>query len=200
MSLVRLLTAGKSLVGLKESGNRYRLADKGLLPKFQPKKNPFMPGTPASPEAAADVAPAPEPETADAAAAEPRPEKTSPEIEAAESLSGKAGGSTVPSGIQRLWAGCRERCKSMLGRLFSWRRSLPARSTAPGQSRKMFQAELSLETVKVVRNDLTDTDLEVVSCSRKPPEKTEAGQGENESAANRGWAGMAGSLFGAGKE
>ena len=34
MSLVRLLTAGKSLVGMKDTENRYRMTSQRLLPKF----------------------------------------------------------------------------------------------------------------------------------------------------------------------
>ncbi len=40
MSLLRLLTAGKSLVGLGDYQSRYVARD-GLLPKFGSKKNPF---------------------------------------------------------------------------------------------------------------------------------------------------------------
>src|SRR5437660_220499 len=57
MSLARLLTSGKSLVGLKNSTSRYRMNSKGLLPKFGSDKNPF---SSAAPEAEpAPVAPAP---------------------------------------------------------------------------------------------------------------------------------------------
>ena len=41
MSLVRLLTAGKSLVGLKQSSGRYRLPSRGCCPNSNRKKNPF---------------------------------------------------------------------------------------------------------------------------------------------------------------
>src|SRR4051812_39201253 len=40
MSLGKLLTTGKSLVGLSQSGSRYQL-QKGALPKFESAKNPF---------------------------------------------------------------------------------------------------------------------------------------------------------------
>jgi len=42
MSLVRLLTAGKSLVGLKDGQVRYRMTDPRALPKFGSSKNPFQ--------------------------------------------------------------------------------------------------------------------------------------------------------------
>ena len=42
MSLGKLLTTGKSLVGLHNSNSRYHLR-KGALPKFESAKNPFAP-------------------------------------------------------------------------------------------------------------------------------------------------------------
>src|SRR5579859_4396518 len=41
MSLVRLLKAGKSLVGGAEAKGRYHLTHKRLLPQFASKQNPF---------------------------------------------------------------------------------------------------------------------------------------------------------------
>src|ERR1051325_7880847 len=42
MSLVRLLTAGKSLVGgANDSASRYRMANPAAMPKFHASKNPF---------------------------------------------------------------------------------------------------------------------------------------------------------------
>jgi hypothetical protein len=42
MSLVRLLTAGKSLVGLKDEQVRYRMTDPRAMPKFGSSRNPFQ--------------------------------------------------------------------------------------------------------------------------------------------------------------
>src|SRR5713226_5980902 len=41
MSLLRLLTTGKSLVGLRNSDSRYQVTRQRWLPKFGSKKNPF---------------------------------------------------------------------------------------------------------------------------------------------------------------
>jgi hypothetical protein len=41
MSLLRLLSAGKSLVGIQTAETRYRLTEHRMLPKFGGKKNPF---------------------------------------------------------------------------------------------------------------------------------------------------------------
>ena len=41
MSLLRLLTTGKSLVGVKDTESRYRVTSERLLPQFGSAKNPF---------------------------------------------------------------------------------------------------------------------------------------------------------------
>ena len=48
MSLGKLLTTGKSLVGLSNGNARYQL-QKGALPKFESAKNPFASKTPVEP-------------------------------------------------------------------------------------------------------------------------------------------------------
>src|SRR5207249_4653040 len=58
MSLMRLLTTGKTLVDLKNSTGRYHMPGKYLLPKFGAAKNPFA--TPAKnqpAQVAAETAP-----------------------------------------------------------------------------------------------------------------------------------------------
>jgi len=42
MSLGKLLTTGKSLIGLHNVGARYRMREKNPLPKFESSKNPFV--------------------------------------------------------------------------------------------------------------------------------------------------------------
>src|ERR1035441_9387218 len=41
MSLLRLLTAGKSLVGMRDAETRYRVTGQRLLPQFGEGRNPF---------------------------------------------------------------------------------------------------------------------------------------------------------------
>src|ERR1035437_5314703 len=41
MSLVRLLTAGKCLVGLRDGDSPYRFTSQRFLPQFGPARNPF---------------------------------------------------------------------------------------------------------------------------------------------------------------
>ena len=42
MSMMRLLSAGRSLVGLEDNGKQYRMSHPGALPKFGSGKNPFL--------------------------------------------------------------------------------------------------------------------------------------------------------------
>jgi hypothetical protein len=74
----------------------------------------------------------------------------------------------------------------------------------------LVQSELSLDAVRVVRNDLCDTDLEIVACFRQreaamakgalAPDKTQPSAGQNESAFAKaatqpGWSRLTARLF-----
>ncbi len=125
MSLLRLLTAGKSLVGLKDSANRYRPAAKRSLPTFPSKAHPFR--TTAKPEA---------------------------ELAAAPVESGESPADQNPAEPKR--ASVTEKISAFFGGRSKAHKAPAQHAPAP------VQAELSLEDVKVVRNDLSDADLEVV--------------------------------------
>jgi hypothetical protein len=90
----------------------------------------------------------------------------------------------------------------------------PARVKGQGESAKqvrtLVQSELSLDAVRVVRNDLCDTDLEIVACFRQreaamakgalAPDKTQPSAGQNESAFAKaatqpGWSRLTARLF-----
>ena len=202
MSLLRLLTAGRSLVGSQNSETRYHLTRPGALPKFGGKKNPFRVTT--KPEAAhsavpADVRPVDKPAEAvvskavidgpagsqaarsagePAAAATPEAARTTPFV-AAPAQKTKAAGAL---------ASCTGKLKSLLA---VGRRRAPE-LPAVRASKPMVQAELSLEKVRVVRNDLSDSDLEVVTV------KPRAAVSVEEPTDNR-WDKVASRLFGAGK-
>jgi hypothetical protein len=164
MSLLRLLTSGRSLVGLKDSVSRYRMREKNPLPKFGSSRNPFLAqsgaGDPAPASAAVGAQPAGVQMTpAELAAArlketarlpvmtaKPEPEETP---------------ATVPAG------GLFRRMSGWVRRLNPFLEPAAHRAServmpAPGH-RPAFQAELSLENVQVVRNDLSDADVEIVS-------------------------------------
>jgi hypothetical protein len=166
MSLLRLLTAGKTLIGLKRPESRYQLPGARALPTFGSKKNPFRatvfpdkaelaepnedsgaPGTaPESPQERASALPSKD-TTGDSS-----PTATETVQEAKEHSKGQA-----PS-----------RRTSAIGAFLLWRRAKKTNTQGGHKGRPLVQAELSLETVKVVRNDLSESDLEVVRVARKP--------------------------------
>src|SRR5258708_22903170 len=94
MSLVRLLTTGKSLVGMQDNLSRYRLTKHRLLPKFGSKKNPFAPPIKAEPtKPAANEAPL--------AVAEPVPSAPT-QAETASCFENQTGGSAAAANFQSL--------------------------------------------------------------------------------------------------
>ncbi len=217
MSLLRLLTAGKTFVGLKKLESRYHLPVDRAFPKFGPKKNPFRatvvpekadPGEAA--EAAGTIAqeqagmvqpatgaqevnvevpphtPEPAPQgaaDADVPRAEPRKDsRTAPDQAKTLDQPGRR-----PSGLRAF---------------LLWGRAKKAKPFGGRAGRAMVQAELSLDTVKVVRNDLSESDLEVVRVSRaatpiSPPPLAEAAPRLANS--EPGWSAAASRLFGVGK-
>jgi hypothetical protein len=68
-------------------------------------------------------------------------------------------------------------------------------------TKALMQTELSLDQVKVVRNDLSDSDLEVVSAGRqgpKPPGVNGARDAGASGSAAKVWSRMAGRVLGTG--
>jgi len=142
MNLGKLLVAGRSIIGGRGEIS-YRISDRGYLPKFISPKNPFAPAVKAEPAPKADEAPV------------------------------KPGLGSDGAKTQKLPAfpAARPRKKSWVGKLNPisfWRGS---RTPAPPKTQCPLQAELSLDRVKVVHNDLTDADVEIVPIkSRTMPE------------------------------
>lgn len=193
MSMVRLLTAGKCLVGLKDSTARYRMANAKSLPKFESNKNPFRTTTRA-PLAEAQqtllLAPDPEPQTVpvqpkqtpstvqvpapDASPVVQKPASNStPPVRRPQAQNGSGPGGATLAAPARLPAkparGLIGRWTSALTGLFG--KSLPARplGTAKRGAARPVQGELSLDNVKVCCNDLSDSDVEVVAVPLAPP-------------------------------
>ena len=79
-----------------------------------------------------------------------------------------------------------------------WRRSKPPGRAPNRFAKSMVQGELSLERVKVVRNDLSDSDLEVVPArgAERPAKRVADANGSQEAATER----TSGRLFGASKD
>ncbi|HTL54840.1 MAG TPA: hypothetical protein VL361_04140 [Candidatus Limnocylindrales bacterium] len=162
MSLLRLLTAGKSLVGLKNPARRYILSARGALPKFNSKKNPFRTTTHFE-----RVTSAQDPLVASACTTQATASTSigSPASEqgSVSPAAGDADGACVTQPLHP-----RNRVPQ-LGSIFSWLRpKVAVNPTNPRLAKSMVQCELSLDTVRVVRNDLSDSDFEIVPTKVRP--------------------------------
>ena len=171
MSLIRFLSFGSR--GLTKGAppmGRYRLPNGSVIPNFGAGKNPFTssvlsPQKDSSPAAGA---------TARAASTQAAPPSPAPSPGALRTLAAEA--------LVRAWLVLRvavSRLRSVWVQCVQCGRGLPARlktrlpgrggripfaSSVSPQAARPVQGELTLENVRVVRNDLTDTDYEVV-CS-----------------------------------
>ncbi len=197
MSLMRLLSSGRSWVGLKES-TRYRMTDPRAMPKFGSDKNCFGGATtkaqparvPARPGSAgnywvtkAQTAPAdnlPEPEPGAPVSPEGRDGTNHPAQGEAGQVQARASAgilSTLRSSAVRVSASVRSSLKALrqstaallrkLGSFIPKRRSRPRTAALASFARGSLQGELSLDRIKVVRNDLSDVDLEIVRTGDK---------------------------------
>jgi hypothetical protein len=217
MRMVRLLTAGKSLVGSKDGTVRYQMSDPRAMPKFGSAKNLFREaakgkGGEVGDKGAAGGTPAPlltggtpAPLTEGAKTVPARGITRSPAsvlqqaVTAQRTESGKVplrpkNATPQPGGISRMVGKVR--------RLISGSRGPAAKAGIPQIGKPAVQAELSLEKIKVVRNDLSDTDLEVVTIQKPTAESRAepAGQRlERTEPAETAWGRVASRFFGADK-
>jgi hypothetical protein len=208
MSLLRLLTTGKSLVGLRDAESRYRLTHQRLLPQFGPTRNPFS--TSRKSEQIQTEARLPGdvdgednpgegrgiPISCETAAAAPRSEG---QDRAAATVAGGHGFTeTLRLRAAALVSGSK---KKLIG-LFERAYVKPVKPAFPRFTKQPVQGELSLDKIKVVRNDLSDADLEVVP-ARGPAAPASSGPalrtGERGEAAESKWGRVTAGFFGAGK-
>lgn len=182
MSLGRLLTSGKSLVGLHNTEGRYEMRSKNLLPKFGSNKNPFLTAKPQSlqSEFSRKLPAAPPTLThAEVEAAKLKETKRLPEL-----IANKPEVQTVtrPTMKMKVWSWIKK-LKPFNPLAWLAARRL-AKSAAQPVGKAPVQAELSLEKIKVVRNDLSEADLEVVPVKisvkpkSEPPVQSSAKAGE----------------------
>ena len=152
MSMMRLLAAGKSLAGLKNPGARYRMTNPRALPKFGSANNPFH--SKAKPEAApAKVAGAAATDH-ESCSTPAQPATATKDVHSPQPSVARNHSATTPAPLQ---SGLAEK----LRRLFE-PRVRPAKSGLSRFVKQPVQAELTLDNIRVVRNDLSDADLEVV--------------------------------------
>lgn len=149
MSLGKLLATGKSLVGSRGEAHRFQVNKRAALPKFGKVKNPFTTAT--------------QPEVA-----EVRPSTAVP-----TEAKVRATNAPAPSAALRKlhpvralrWAGAVSAKLNLMA--FFQRKSSGATKQLPGLQAPV-QRELSLDSVQVVRNDLTDADGGGALPSEKP--------------------------------
>ena len=176
MSLARLLSAGKSLVGGMDNTIRYRMGNPGMLPKFGSGKNPFR--SAANRREPMQLIQPPEPD-----AESPKPALSPPAAITRQPREGESMARAVPvtpalaaaepcgqrekqssrapnwgSALRAIWRGWLAAVKERLPR----RTPKRTRSGISQLAKPLVQPELSLDKVKVLRNDLSETDLEVV--------------------------------------
>jgi hypothetical protein len=180
MSLGKLLTTGKSLVGLHNANGRYHMR-KGALPKFESSKNPFaskpqaevverepqLPKLTSAEIAAANlkktqllpvIA-----ETKVVAQQELQPEKAAPAMKQVEPTK-----PAEPVKVATPVDGWLKKINPMV-----WlgnRKPVEPKPVVPRFSKGQtpIQGELSLDNIKVMRNDLSETDVEVVPAKSRP--------------------------------
>jgi len=186
MSLGKLLATGRSLAGGPSAG-RYNVSERNRLPKFNAAKNPFAPATD---KPAVEPVPAPKPEPEPALPAEPSISEMSAVAPAASGPSPfvvadlkktqRIPELAVPRRVDRvkqvvvgLWrrswqkalallAWLKAGLAGLLNRVRRVRRKEPT-SVIPRFGKPAVQGELSLDNVRVVRNDLEESDLEIVT-------------------------------------
>lgn len=177
------------MVGMQDNLSRYRLTKQRLLPKFGSKKNPFAPpavaepgvSTPAQPK----TAPCFENKTGEPAAAANFKSVESISVQPAKTGTKADGATAVVPPREPVLANrngqrdsapplaARSRKSALAGNwlkvagLLSGLLERKPKTAGLRPARMPVQCELSLEKVKVVRNDLSDTDIEFRT-ARKP--------------------------------
>lgn len=180
MSLGRLLATGKSLVSGQNRVGRYRLSKQMGLPKFGSPRNPF------ASEVNTESPPSPVVKS----------DRPVPGIPVAARATEES--SPPPALIPRLARALR-RSSDWFGRAnpFSHfaKPAAPKKSALPCFTKPPVQSELCLDNVQVVRNDLSDADVEVVPVAPAGvnPGWAAAGQGES---AGKAWGRLATRIFG----
>ena len=158
MSLMRLLAATRSIVNVKDHKSPYEMRPKNLLPKFGPIDRPGGKAT-----AVSDDAPVVSEEEGEKDEEEPDEPAATPEA----NMITEAPTSTLPAPEAAAAAPANSQPAYPHGRWTFWKTSKPAHTPAPAEANSI-QGELPLDLVRVVRNDLNDSDLEMAPRPRRP--------------------------------
>jgi hypothetical protein len=172
MNPMNLLTTGRTILGLKEKPGRYKLGG-GAVPNFS---KPQAPAPEVGP-----VPTTPQPEAPSTQTALFEPSKSRKGRETAVAVKAASAIPAVPPAVNKPKAhpfaaapAADEQVEvkpGFLSEVLGWvKKWMPTRKSlaSPLES---FQTELALEKVKVVRNDLSEDDMEVVMIDRKVGKK-----------------------------
>ncbi|HEX4266061.1 MAG TPA: hypothetical protein VH597_17125 [Verrucomicrobiae bacterium] len=193
MSLGKLLRTGKSLVGLNNSGARYQL-QKGALPKFESSKNPFtsrsheepserepqlpkltpaeiaaVPGGAGVPPASAGLAKL---TPAELAAAKLKKTQALPVLGAKIEARARNPEPVAAAKPKLVVDGWLKKINPLVW--LGSRKPAEPKTTVPRFNKAPVQGELSLDNIKVMRNDLSETDVEIVPAKARRPNPTPA--------------------------
>jgi hypothetical protein len=156
MSLMRLLTVGRSLGLIRDQPSRYKMTQQSLLPKFGPAKSSEAGGPDRDAQPNASEARPDQKSVTTAAAPEVNAAKRKKTMTTVETEYPATPKQAFPAGR---W--------TVFRNPFGFAAVKP-KSVVPVQG--PVQCELSLDAVKPVRNDLSESDLEVVRAKRAKPD------------------------------
>jgi hypothetical protein len=154
MGLSKLLAVSRSVRSLTEEPTRYKMTQQNLLPTFGGAKS-------AETETEDEVSPAAE--------AAPQPGTADPAATTAAGGSAGAGRSDVVPDNAAAFLEATKKLRPFGG--VTWFKNPFARTAANKQENRPVQTELSLDSVRPVRNDLSDSDFEL---GRAPGQSSEA--------------------------
>jgi hypothetical protein len=168
MNPISLLTKGHTIRALKERPGRYKLLSSGTLPRFSGAKNeiPTMPHTTAPSEQTA-LFEQPKPVEAVKVEVKSSLAEKSPFARAAlekrkvQPVAQADAAPTQPQSAKLNWL--RQLTVFSAAWMNTW---IPKRKAMPSQQ-ATFQTELALDKIKVLRNDFSEDDLEVVLIEKK---------------------------------
>lgn len=168
MSLTNLLAVGQSVIGIRSDPTRYKMKQENLLPKFAPVGRPVSLAPISHPEAVPQAVVAPKveaPPMEDLFAAPTPVTQTMVEIAPIAPVTTKPVAVRAPKTeakrLESLAETRREQARSWFKNPFA---GVIGRAKS---ERTLVQTELLLEQVKVVRNDLSEADIEVVPTAAK---------------------------------
>jgi hypothetical protein len=147
MSFIRLLAAGRSIAGLRKSRGPFKMTQENLLPHFEPLQADGKP--PAAPAGS----------TLDLFAS-----SHAGAVADAASVENAPGAEKREAGRKTSMFSC---WKWPLKKLGSLLRRGPRGPRLKSQPRRQVQSEFPLAQIRVVRNDLSDSDIELIPAMKR---------------------------------